>query len=204
MKLVADDFRKLQPALLALLAMVILGAGALLFSRSELDRAQNGLNEARRQRNEIDGRLRQVRGEENEIRQKAAVFDGLQSRRILGEEQRLEWVELLEKIRARHRLPEMYYEIAPRHALDKTPGGQLALYASAMKLDLKLLHEEDLTRLLDDLRHEAPALIQVKRCEISRLPRTTTDGAPAASLQAACLIDWITLSTVEKAKESTK
>ena len=204
MKLNANDWTKLQIPLLALAVMVALGAGSILFSRTELGQAKVRLTSAHQQRKEIDNKLRQVRSEENEIRQKAAVFNDLQSQRILGEEQRLEWVELLEEIRDRHRLPEMHYEIAPRQPLEKAPAGQLALYASAMKIELKLLHEEDLTRLLDDLRSEAPALIQTRRCDIFRLARATADGAPTASLQASCLIDWITVRKVDSPEGAAK
>ncbi len=204
MKLVTEDLPKLQLPLLALIVMIALGTGSILFSRSQLSQAQARLSSAQQQRKDIDNKLRQLRREENQIRQKAAIFGELQSRRILGEEQRLEWVELLENIRARHRLPDMRYEIAPRHALEKTPAGQLALFASTMRLELKLLHEEDLTRLLDDLRREAPALIQTRRCDISRLQGTIAKEMPAASLQASCLIDWITVRKADSAEGAAK
>lgn len=204
MKLATEDLAKLQIPLFALIVMVALGTGAILFSRSQLGQAQARLGSAQLQRKDIDAKLRQVRSEESEIRQKAAIFNDLQSRHTLGEEQRLEWVELLEEIRTRHRLPDMRYEIAPRHALEKMPAGQLALYASAMKLELTLLHEEELTRLLDDLRKEAPALIQIRRCDISRRPRAATIDTPAYSLDADCLIDWITVRKTDSMEGPTK
>ena len=74
-----------------------------------------------------------------------------------------------------------------------TPAGAYAFYASGMKVQLKLLHEEDLTRLLGDLRQQAAALIQVKACNVSRVPRGAGDSSVTAQLQADCLIDWITL-----------
>ena len=80
---------------------------------------------------------------------------------MIGEEARLEWIELLNEIRERRRLPGIRYEFAPRRPLDRDQTGAFGLYASAMKLQARLLHEEDLTRLLSDLRERAPALIQV-------------------------------------------
>jgi hypothetical protein len=62
-----------------------------------------------------------------------------------------------------------------------------------MKMQVKLLHEEDLTRLLGDLRQQAAALIQVKACNVSRVPHVTGESGIAAQLQADCQIDWITL-----------
>lgn len=204
MKLGPKDIPKLQFSLLAMLLMIALGTASILFSREKVRVAQTAFAAAQSERNEFDGKLKRVRNEENEIRQKAAVFNSLLARGVIGDEQRLEWVELLKDIRDRHRLIELRYEIAPQHAVDKSPSGQFTLYASTMKLQLRLLHEEDLTRLLDDLRREARALIQVRRCDVSRLPRSGADNALQGLLQAECLIDWVTLREAEQSKGSAK
>ena len=101
---------------------------------------------------------------------------------------------MLKEIRERHRLIELRYEISPQRALDAITSGALSFYASAMKIELKLLHEEDLTRLLGDLRQQAGPLIRVRSCKLARLPRIS--GDIAAPLQADCQIDWITLRAV--------
>lgn len=196
MKLVAADIPKLQFSLLAALLMLAIGLGTVLFSLDRIKAAKVGQAAAQSERNDFDGKLRQVRREENEIREKSALFNELQTRGVIGEEQRLEWVELLMDIRDKRRLIGLEYEIAPQHPLDAKPSGRFALFASPMKLQLQLLHEEDLTRLLDDLRQRAKALIQVKRCAISRLPRNDAENGTQALLQAECQIDWITLREV--------
>jgi hypothetical protein len=61
-----------------------------------------------------------------------------------------------------------------------------------MKLEMMLLHENDLLGLFADLSAQVPALVSVRQCTIERLP-----GAPqqnqAALLRAKCEVDWITL-----------
>lgn len=193
MKLAAADLPKLQFSLLAALLMIAAGAGAVYVARGSAQSANLERTAAQAERNDFDGKLRRVRSEENEIRQKSALFTRLQERGIIGEEQRLEWVELLKEIRDKRRLIDLQYEFAPQRALDATPGKGLAFYASTMKVQIKLLHEEDLIRLLDDLREQARALIQVKSCTVSRLPRSEAESGLHAHLQADCQIDWITL-----------
>ena len=202
MKFGPRDFAKLRNSLLVLVLMSALGIAAVIYSRTMTTDAQQLFAREQSSRQEIDGKLRRVRNEENEIRQKAELFSQLQARGVIGEESRLDWVELLRAIRERHGLIEVHYELSPRHALDKTPVGALGLYVSTMKLSARLLHEEDLIRLLDDLRHGARALIQIRRCDVSRLPRT--DNAQRGNLQAECVIDWITLSqATDQAKGSS-
>lgn len=196
MKIGSDDLPKLQLSLLAALIMMAIGAGIVYLSLSLIKTAKLEQAAAQAERNDFDGKLNRVRSEEDEIRKKSAMFHKLQARGMVGEEQRLEWVELIKEIRDRRRLLDLQYEIAPQRPLDATLGSGFAFYVSSMKVQLKLLHEEDLTRLLDDLRQQARALIQVKSCNVSRLPRGGAEGGTAAQLQADCQIDWVTLHEV--------
>lgn len=194
MKFGQTDIRKIQVSLLAATVMSVAGASAVLISIERTKTARVAEAAASRDRNEFDGKLKQVRNEENEIKQKSSQFSNLQARGIIGEEQRLDWVELLKDIRDKRRLIDLQYEISPQRALDTNANGGFTFYSSAMKLQLKLLHEEDLTRLLDDLRTQAKAMIQVKSCNVSRLPRNSGErGNNPAQLQADCQIDWVTV-----------
>lgn len=146
------------------------------------------------ERKEAESKLRQVREEEAEIRQKSTVFKSLEARGTIGEEQRLEWVELLKELHGRHRLPDLQYEILPQRQLEGNPTGDFSFYASLMKLQVKLVHEEDLTRLIGDLRKEARALIRVRNCNLALLPPESEERSKAsAHLSADCEIDWVTL-----------
>ena len=192
MKLATSDLPKLQWSILAIVLMMAVGAALIFFAFSATEVAKRDRAIAQAERNEFDGKLKQVRNEEDEIKQKSAVFKALQTRGMIGEEQRLEWVELIKDIRDTRRLIDLQYEIAPQRRLDADAAKGFAFYSSAMRMQLKLLHEEDLTRLLDDLRNRAKALIQVKRCDVARLPYST-GSSQTAQLQADCQIDWITL-----------
>jgi len=196
MKLRPADFAKLQYSLLAAVLLMLIGAGLVYFALQSTKAATLDRIAAQAERNDFDGKLKQVRGEESEIKLKSAVFNTLQTRGVIGEEQRLEWVELLKDIRDKRRLLDLQYEIAPQHPLDAGLGDGFAFYASTMTMQLKLLHEEDLIRFLDDLRQQARALIQIKSCNVERLPRGNSESGTPAQLQADCQIDWITLHEV--------
>lgn len=193
MKLHSADLPKLQYSLLAALLMTLISASLVYFALQSTRKATQERMSAQSERNDFDSKLKQVRSEENEIKQKSAVFNALQGRGVIGEEQRLEWVELLKDIRDKRRLLDLQYEIAPQRLLDSGSGNGFSFYASTMTTQLKLLHEEDLLHFLDDLRQQARALIQIKSCRVERLPRNLSENATPAQLQAECRIDWITL-----------
>jgi len=205
MKLTGADFPRLQLSVLAALVMIAVGAASVVFALNALKAARVGRAAAQSDAREFDNKFRRVRSEENEIREKSAIFAALQKRGIVGEEKRLEWVELIKEIRDKRRLIDLHYEIAPQRALDPAPASatgaasatsSFAFYSSSMRLQLKLLHEEDLVRLLGDLRRQATALIQVKACSVARLPSGAGESWEHGQLQADCQIDWTTVREV--------
>lgn len=199
MRFSAADFRQLQASGLVAVSMIAVGVAALYVSYQARESAELTRLAVVAQRNEANAKLKQVRAEESEIKQKSILFNQLQERGIIGEEQRLEWVELLKDIRDQRRLIDLRYDISPQRALDSGPASDFAFYGSAMKIELKLLHEEDLTRLLGDLQSQARALIRVNSCHVERLPPTAHErGEGWANLSADCEIEWLTVRDVSK------
>ena len=210
MKLGTGDFSRLQFALLAALAMIGGAGGAAYLALDAARHAHSDRAAAQKARDELDARWKRVHSEEAEIRQNLALYGGLQARGVVGDERRLEWTELLKDVSARRRLSGLRYEFSPQRALDATSAGASAAraatppdqdaYVSTLTLEVDLLHEDDLIHLLDDLRAQASALVQVKRCSVARLPQTN-DGPRRANLHAACQLDWITLRAPSPGKQ---
>ena len=196
MKFLPGDLKKLQISLLVCLLMIVMGAALVFFANGATRSAQRERVTAQAQRNDYVGKLQRVSSEEREIKEKSALFQRLQKRGIIGEEQRLEWVELLKDIRDKRRLIDLVYEIEPQRPLDVAPGAGFTFNVSPMKVQLKLLHEEDLTRFLGDLNEQARALIQVRYCKVTRQPQGQAGTSGQANLLAECRIDWVTLREV--------
>lgn len=207
MKLGASDFPRLQLALLAALAMIGGGGAAAYLALDAARHTRDELAVAQRARDEINARWRRVRGEESETKQNLALYSALQARGVIGDERRLEWAELLKAVSDRWRLTNLHYEFSPQRPLDAPNAAAIAApkaydahdaYVSTLTLDVDLLHEEELLHLLDDLRTQASALVQVRSCSVTRLP-PTGDGR-RANLHAACQLDWITLRAASPEK----
>jgi hypothetical protein len=142
---------------------------------------------------ETSAKLARVHDDEREIRAKINRYQELLRQNRIAPERRLEWVETLRRIKESRRLLGLEYEIAPRRPLDeKNPStGGYDFHTSQMKLEMPLLHENDLLGLLADVAAQVQALVSVKSCKIERIAAGLQSTEP--TLKASCEIDWITL-----------
>lgn len=186
------DLRKLRFHLLALAVLLAIAASLILWSRSVEEKARRELDAATAQFHQTKSKLRQVRTEEQEIKDKSALFLALMRSGVLGEERRLDWTEMLRDSQRQLRLPQMSYEFAPQVPLENGAGGDYAFYVSPMKIHLQLVHENDLIHFLDQVQRTAKALIVVRSCNVGRTSPQGNDTGPG-QLSADCALDWITI-----------
>jgi hypothetical protein len=138
--------------------------------------------------------LGQARAEEQELQERARIFQNLQQSGIVGPERRLEWIELLRDLQARLRIPGLTYEFGARQPLSPG-GGDAAWFASQLRLQLRLVHEEDLLRFLASLQGEAKALVLIRQCALT--PLADPNASDLAQLSAECDLRWVTLDRQE-------
>lgn len=192
-----QDLRRLQGPLLLFVVSALIAAVAAWAALHRQQQTRQAHVVALATDREIASKLAGARNEEHELREKIARFQALKARGLVGAEHRLDWVEIIGRIRAARRLAQIDYEFSPQRPVDAAilPGGAaagaLTLKASQMQLRLPLLHEGDLLGFIADLRANAPAWIQVRRCAIERSPNIPADRA-AARLAADCTLEWIT------------
>lgn len=188
-----SDFSRIQLSLAAAIVMILVGAGLVWLAENQVHAAKLAKASAATQLSSFQGKLRQASAEENEIKQKSALYSNLRARGIIGEEQRLDWVELIKDIKESRKLLDLQYEFAPQQALERAVLPGFSFKSSSMKLQMKLLHEGDLLNLINDLRAKAKAYVRVRNCSVTRIPRSAAPAGDAALLSAECQLDWITI-----------
>lgn len=192
MKLTGRDLPKLWLPLLAALAMLIV-AGLLVWgSQLDASKAEQERYRAATAKNQIEQRLRQVRTEEQEIRDRTQLLKQLQSSGITGDEKRLDWMEMLRETQRQLRIPGMTYEFGAQTSLDKGEDATYAWFSSPLHLQLRLLHEEDLLNFLASIQKNAKALVIVRSCKLAPLPRPADGREVMAQLGAECDMQWLT------------
>ena len=184
-----NDFRKLG---LPLAAMLVLFFIAFLLSnaaRQDVRKAEGERNTAAAAKSQIEQRLRQVRTEETDIKERTQTLQRWQSSGIAGEEKRLDWMEMLRDTQRELRIPGMKYEFGARTALDGNDGW----YSSPLKIQFRLLHEEDLLNSLSRIEKNAKSLVIVRACKLSPVAEQGDGRASLALLGAECEMQWLTV-----------
>ena len=200
MKAADIDWSMLRGALIALgiavvVAGVLLGASYHFWEAANRDlrRANSALSKAEEEYRKLD-----------ELEQMIATFfprfQDLERDGVIGEERRLEWTETLERADEELKLPGVKYTINTQDRFKTeftVPSGTFQLFASEMNLNLGLLHEGDLFRLLTLLEEDADGLYTVDSCTLTR-NREEPGAANVAHVSTTCKLYWYTIRKPEQ------
>lgn len=186
------ELHLIRRALLCCVATVVLSLLALHLASDYRDRQALRLDLTHKERRAAAARFNQVETEKLEIRAFAPRFLALQRRGLIGEENRLAWIDAIRLSQQQRHLLPLSYEISAQQVL-KVPlpltMGQYQLRGSKMQLHMDLLHEMDLLNFFDDLRQSG--YFAVQDCALKR--GGAASAGQTASLSADCSLLWLTL-----------
>ena len=196
MKLSRMDLKRLRIPAAAVVVLATAGAACYIAAENYLRETQVQSTAAAGQRGEVQGRLARATEEEREIKQNLQQYQSLVARGIVGEENRLDWVDTITAIKNERRLFHVKYSVEPQQALDLpgvARGGDTEFVFSPLKLDIQLLHEEDLLNFIDDLAKRSKAHVLARSCAVSRAERGSGGTTLAPRLLATCAFDLVTI-----------
>jgi len=193
--LTREELQKLALPLLIAIAFAVVGAGIIYSAGEGLRMARARLAVAQSERRQNAERLARIAEEEREVSQKMDVYKQLKSLNILGEERRLEWADAINRIRVQRELLDVRYRVERQKLVTSAAGkpANVDFFASTMRVDLQLLHEEDLLRFLADLRASGNAYYAVRKCVLTRTGQAVGGTTMTPRLSAQCDIDLITI-----------
>lgn len=200
MKFSKTDFPLLRWSLLIFFSSVLIGGIALYSSEVFFNKTNQQLHKA--QNMDVDARnsLSAIREDRNNIAIYADEYGELRSNKIIGDEQRLDWIEGLDKLHRQNLVTDFHYSIAPQKLYVAQPpiaSGNFDIHYSEMKLQFDLLHETQLVNFFSALRTQTKGHYQLESCALQRVSNAISDGTHAAAtstnLKAECSGGWITL-----------
>lgn len=194
-----NEFYLLRTSVLTLIGALIVSVVGVWLSYTKQQDAAVLAEHAQRTRDAAYSRYAQVDNEKRDIRNFQHRFVELRQRGLIGDEQRLAWLDAIRQAQEQLKLPPLSYEIEPQQVVTLEAPldlGEYQLRGSRMHLHMELLHELDLFNFLQDLRERG--YVAVQDCSLKRLG--VSAGVPGAStLNADCTLNWITLNTAPKA-----
>ena len=196
MKLGRSDIKKLRLPIAGFVALILAGVACAFAADNYLQKTKTLGAATSAQRAEVQAKLASANEEEREIKANLQQYQALAARGIVGEENRLDWVDTVTAIKNERRLFNISYSIEPQKELTYpgfSPGGGVKFLVSRVKLNMQLLHEEDLLNFIDDLSRRGKAYLSVRSCNVTRASLGVgTTLAPR--LAADCVFDLITIS----------
>jgi hypothetical protein len=192
------ELHLVRGALLCFALTVLASVVLLSLSAAYRMRAAQQLDLAQRTRSAASTLFNHAEAEKQEIRAYEPQFLALRQRGLIGEENRLAWIDALRRSQEQRKLLPISYDISPQQALQvplPMMMGQYHLRGSRMRLQMDLLHEMDLLNLLDDLRQAG--YFAVQDCTLKRHASAATGAASGAAptLGAECELLWLTLGS---------
>ncbi|MGQ0657845.1 MAG: hypothetical protein ACT4NU_07090 [Chromatiales bacterium] len=203
MKKLDLDFRFLSDAFIALVVCVVVSAAMMWYSHYFKTKEEAAYQRNHAQFKDTSQRYLAVDDEDRIIREQYPRFIDLYNRGVIGEENRLNWLETLRRAGASIKLPELRYQINAQEAANPpylvgTNTGHFQVYESRMRLDLGLLHEYDFATLLDELNRHAAGLYSISRCTFTRKQGAIEPNPKAQNISAGCELEWYTVNLPDK------
>lgn len=187
------DIPEIKWSLLAFGASLVVAAGLIELSAGYQHQAKQDRQTAQNQLNEARNQLIAAQSDQENMATYQREFLALDAQRVIGDEQRLDWMEGLEKIRQQGYVLDFKYGIAPQQAYVPNPPldtGNLALNISPMTLQIDLLHEEQLLHLFAALNTQIKGWFMLERCSLTP---TGAQGDNPGTLKAECAGGWLTM-----------
>ena len=165
--------------------------GSEWYRERERRESATGAHRLQQSRARVDA----ARRERDSLQESADVFRTLVERGLLQNERRLDLVELVNDLRARHHLFSLDYEISPQRALSLAGNRTFAsvdVLASRVRIKARALHEGDLLGFIEDISRSRQGFYTVDRCKMKRLESPNREDL-APHVEAECALEWITL-----------
>jgi hypothetical protein len=194
MKLSKSDIPLIRRSILALCASAIVSAVALYGSGQYAENAEEARRNAQNRLNDAHNRLISAHEDQQNMAAYSGEYAALEKRKIIGDEQRLDWMGSLENIRQQNLVTDFRYNIAPQKIyapqlpIDR---GNFDIRYSEMKLQFELLHEAQLLDFFTALRSQTNGWYQLQGCSLQRT--AADENTETARLTAECSGGWITL-----------
>lgn len=192
-----DDLLWLRWPLIFLVLVVAVVVSTWWMASSYRNSVQRQEFAARNQLDLLSGQVREIEEAEQIIVDNIGIYNSMVARGVMGAENRVALLDDIADIRDRYNLYPVSVDIAEQNrrvipfiSEVDFPTEQISLRSSRISLQLSLLHEEDLTRLINELLATG-RLLAVDRCAVNYALESSENFLTLVQHQiATCELYW--------------
>ena len=196
-----SDLPILKWSMLVFTLSLVASGFAIWLSGEYVDHTLKDRQVAQRQLADAQKQLGDARSDLDNMSMYAREYATLVDDKIIGGEQRLDWMEELAKLRQQQLVVDFKYTIAPQLPYTPNPpidAGSYDLKLSGLNLQIELLHEMQLIKFFDALHTNIKGWFIIDHCTLERSVTNTATDTPTSSnsnsqLKADCAGGWITM-----------
>ena len=196
MNLGLRDIPALGQPLIVFGAILALGAAGIVYTGKLIKQGRADLAAAQVQLKEANERVARSGEEVDTLRRYIGPYQQLERLGIVGEEQRLNWIDALRVANIDAQLYGVDYEVGsqmPYSFAEEVNAGGLAVQQSMMKVKLGLLYETDLLTFFRVLAQQNVGAFAVNQCSLQRLTSDVSKPLNQPTLRAECDVAWVTI-----------
>jgi hypothetical protein len=191
-----QDLPALARPLAVLGVVVALCAAGVVYTGKLVKQGKTDLAAAQTKLNEARQRVARSGDEVDILHEYIGPYQLLERRGVVGEEQRLNWIDALRVANMDARLYGVDYEVTTQSGYALTElvnAGSLPVQQSLMKLKLGLLYETDLLAFFQVLAEQNVGIFSVNQCNLQRLLSDVSKPVNQPTLRAECEVAWVTI-----------
>jgi hypothetical protein len=196
MKLGLRDLPALGQPLIVLGVILAVAAAGVVYTGKLIKQGRADLAAAQVQLKEANERVSRSGEEVDTLRRYIGPYQELERRGIVGEEQRLNWIDALRVANIDAQLYGVDYEVGsqvPYSFVEEVNAAGLPVQQSVMKLKLGLLYETDLLTFFRVLADQHVGEFAVNQCALQRLTSDVSKPLNQPTLRAECDVAWVTI-----------
>lgn len=201
MKIAQQDYKQLRLPLVVAAMLMSMGIACVVVSETWLIEARKTQETTKKSSEQARKQVDQVAEEEREIKENMLWYARMASRGMVDQENRLDLIDSIAKIKADRKLYEIRYNLDAQRLLSYpglTPAGEVDLVASRMRLEMQLLTEEDLLKFLADINAAALSHVLLRHCTLDRIERGPAQALAAVPrIGSICELDLVMVKRVK-------
>ncbi len=195
------DWHYLAPTLIVILVAALATILMVYFSYRHHTDIQGGYDIEQAKYQEALEHYKEAKDDMRFLEHYRGRFEALETAGIFVAEQRVGWVDSLHAVIGAMKLSNVKYEVGPQRVSSEVlteTDENIRINESQLKIEMNLLHEQDMLTLLDRLERKVVGRFLVERCEMKRAEIKFRFYPGRHNLNVNCDLKWLTLSPIEQ------